>query len=123
MISYEIYKIMHIFGFVLLFMGLSGTLFAFASASTVPPRIKILGFASHGLGLLLVLTGGFGMLARMGIIHSGLPGWIHAKLAIWVALGIAISISKRKGQWAPALVALYAVMVAAAGYLAIFKPF
>lgn len=122
MISFEVYKIMHIFGFVLLFMGLAGTLFAFASASTVPPRIKMIGFASHGLGLLLVLTGGFGMLARMGMVRD-LPNWIFAKLAIWVFLGVAISLSKRKSQWAPGLVALYAVMVAIAAYLAIFKPF
>ncbi|MEZ0392804.1 MAG: hypothetical protein ACAH59_11360 [Pseudobdellovibrionaceae bacterium] len=122
MISYQVYKIMHLFGIALLLLGLGLILGAFATNPAVAKKIRLLGFLSHGLGLLLALTGGFGMAARLGIV-SGLPGWIYGKLAIWLLLGAGISLTKRKPQWAPALLASFAVLVGAATFLAIFKPF
>ncbi len=122
MIDYQIYKMIHLAGLALLMMGLAGVLFAFAMSSSVPPKLKMLGFVSHGLGMFLMLLGGFGMLARLGLVQ-GLPGWIHAKLAIWVVLGGAIALAKRKSSWAPALVPAFMTLVVAAAYLAIYKPF
>lgn len=121
MIPFEIYKILHLFGIALLLLGLGAVLGAFALTPKVATKIKILGFSAHGVGLLLTLTGGFGMAARMGLIN-GLPMWIYAKLAIWAFMAVAISVVKRKAQWSFFLVGLFASLVALATYFAIFKP-
>ena len=121
MIPFEIYKILHLFGIALLLLGLGGILSAFALTPKVSSKIKILGFSAHGLGLLLALTGGFGMAARLGLIN-GLPLWIYAKLGIWAFLAISVSIAKRKAQWSFTLVGLFAGLVALATYFAIYKP-
>ncbi len=120
MISYEIYKITHIVGIVMLFMGLAGILLAFANSKSVSGKVKFVGFFSHGFGLFLVILGGFGMLARLGI-HD-FPGWIYGKIAIWLFFGFAISLSKRKANWALSLVILYAALAGTAAYLALLKP-
>ncbi len=121
MIPFEIYKIMHLFGLALLLLGLGTALSAFALTPKVSAKIKILSFSSHGIGLLLMLTGGFGMAARLGLMN-GLPLWIYAKLGIWAFMAIAISLVKRKAQWSFFLVGLIACMVALATYFAIYKP-
>lgn len=121
MISYQIYKIMHLSGIALILLGLGVILGAFASSPSAAPRLRMTGFVAHGLGLIAVLTGGFGMAARLGIVQ-GLPGWIYAKLAIWVLLGAAISLTKRKTSWGPGLVVLFTFLVGTATALAIYKP-
>jgi hypothetical protein len=121
MIPFEVYKILHLFGIALLLLGLGVVLGAFALTPKVSGKIKIVGFASHGLGLLLILTGGFGMAARMGLVN-GLPLWIYGKLAVWAFMAVAISLVKRKAQSSFVLVGLIASFVAVATWLAIFKP-
>ena len=122
MIPYEIYKMIHLLGIFLLFIGISGLLFANANSPTLKIKLRILALVTHGLGLLLIITGGFGMAARLGLTQ-GLPGWIYAKLGIWLFFGLAFSLSKRKAHWATSLVIAYVTMGSAAAYLAIYKPF
>ena len=120
--SYEIYKIIHLVAIVLLFSGLVGLLTIQMSGGIVAGKVKSMVFISHGVGLLVLLISGFGLIARLGLIN-GLPGWIYAKLALWLVLGAAISLVKRKGGigW-PIFVSLIAVFTIAA-VLAILKPF
>ena len=41
----------------------------------------------HGLGALLILVGGFGMLARLGFLHgANLPAWLWVKVVLWFLL-------------------------------------
>jgi hypothetical protein len=122
MIDYQIYKIIHLTGLALLLMGLSGLLFAFAMSKEIPRKLRSMGFAIHGIGLFLILLGGFGMAARLGIV-SGLPAWIYAKIGIWLLLGGAVALVKRRSQWAGKIVAGITVLVGTAAYLAIYKPF
>ena len=120
--SYEVYKIIHLIAIVLLFSGLVGLLTIQMSGGALTGKAKSLVFASHGVGLLLLLVSGFGLLARLGMI-SGLPGWVFAKLAIWLILGGALALVKRKGiiGW-PIFLSLITIFGVAA-YLAILKPF
>ena len=123
MLSYAVYKLMHVLGLLLTFTGLAGVVFAFALTPTPQPKMRKLAFITHGLGLLLILVSGFGMLARMGLV-GGLPPWIHAKLTIWVLAGLAIAVAKRKSE--KLAVWIYAATVLlgfTAAYIAIFKPF
>lgn len=122
MFSYQFYKVMHIIGIMMLFFGLGGLLLAYASQGQMKAKIKMIGFMAHGLGLLLVLVGGFGMAARLGLV-GGLPPWIHFKLLVWVLLGVAVSLLKRKSQWTSTLFAAILVLGSAAAFVATYKPF
>lgn len=78
---------------------------------------------THGIGLLLSLVGGFGLLARLGIVHGGLPGWVMAKLGIWILFAVLIGVVSRKSSWAKLVWPSIIVLGAAAAYLAGHKPF
>ncbi len=121
MISYEIYKILHLAGIALILLGLGTVLGGYAISKNVPGKLRLTGFLTHGLGMVLALTGGFGMAARLGMA-SGFPQWIYAKIAIWFLLGVGISLAKRKASWALSLILFYTFLVAAAAGLALFKP-
>ncbi len=120
--SYEIYKIIHLVAIVLLFSGLVGLLTIQMSGGALAGKVRSLVFASHGLGLILLLFSGFGLIARLNLISS-MPGWIYAKLLIWVVLGGAISLVKRKGLIGlPIFISLIFIFSVAA-VLAVLKPF
>lgn len=76
---------------------------------------------AHGVGLLLVIVGGFGMLARLNLSWP-YPGWALAKFGIWIVVGGLISLASRKRS---ALVTFYLlpVIVGLAAWIGIFKPF
>jgi hypothetical protein len=86
------------------------------------PFRKALG-AAHGIAALLILTGGFGMLARMGIVQGGLPVWVLLKITIWVALAAAMALPYLSRTWARGLLVAMPVLAALAGATALLKPF
>jgi hypothetical protein len=113
--SLAAYKVIHIFGVLLVFAGLGAML---GEGSR-----RRLASASHGIGLLIVLIAGFGALARLGLSGPGSwPLWIWLKLAIWLLLGAAMTVGKRSPAAARALWWVVPVLGAAAAYLALFKP-
>ena len=120
--SYEFYKILHITGLILTFFGLAGVLFVGMSKGEFKGSVKKWAFITHGTGLLLIFVSGFGLAARLGLVR-GLPNWIYAKLAIWVLLGLAISLVKRKHQIGWPLIILLVGLGTTAATIAITKPF
>lgn len=78
---------------------------------------------THGLGMLISLVGGFGLLARIGILHGMLPGWVLAKLGIWLLFGGFMGALIRKPQWAKVLWPVIIILGGFAAYLAGSKPF
>ena len=121
---YPIYKLVHLLG---IFMVL--TVLAAASMHVLRggrradnPYRKALGTA-HGVGAFLILLGGFGMLARLGIMHGGLPLWAYLKLAIWVALSGAIAVVYRGPGLARTLLLAVPLLALLAGAIALYKPF
>lgn len=120
--SFEFYKIIHITGLICLFFGFGGLLVATYSGIALNGPARMMSFATHGLGLLLLLLGGFGMLAKVGLT-SQMPGWALAKIAIWVFMGAAIALVKRKGTIGWPIAILLIVLGATAAVLAINKPF
>lgn len=120
--SYELYKVFHLFGFACLLMGL-GILTAHFSIGGAGKKgsLRLLGFIAHGVGLSFLIVSGFGLLARLGYLSS-MPNWVMGKLAIWLTLGGAISLTKRKPHWNILLVPAIIVLVTIAIYLAIYKP-
>lgn len=122
--SYVAYKLMHFLGIFMLITTLAATsmhVLRGGSRSDNPYR-RILG-AAHGVAALLILTGGFGMLARMGVMHGALPNWIYVKLGIWVTLAAAMVVPYLGRRYARALLIAVPVLAVAAGAVALYKPF
>ena len=112
--SIETYRIIHIAGMLLVFVGLGGMLLRPADTKS-----KLAGI-SHGIGLLALLVAGFGMLAKGGYEFPW-PTFIFIKLGIWLLLGATPALVKR-GVMAPGLGWLVTVAAGiGAVYMAIMK--
>ena len=123
MISYFAYKVIHLVGVLMVFLALGGV-----ATNSINGNLKNHAWRkpvamTHGLGLLLSLVGGFGLLARLGIVHGGLPGWALSKLGIWIVFATLIAVIPRKPQWAKVLWPIIIILGGLAAYLASSKPF
>jgi hypothetical protein len=73
----------------------------------------------HGISLLLLLLLGFAMLKKPPMDQQ----WWMVKVAIWLFLGVAPVLAKRKILPAPAVLGLCLAGGVAAAYLGLAKPF
>ena len=124
MISLLTYKLVHILGLALVMTALGAMSLHAANGGTRESNgaRKLVG-ALHGIGMFLILLGGFGMLARLGIMHGGsFPGWIWAKLTIWVLAGAAAAIPARRPALARPMLVVVPLLAAIAAYLGLYKP-
>lgn len=117
--SFEFYKILHVVGVMLLFTALGGvTLHALSGGD----KGRKLLAASHGVALLLLLVAGFGMIAKLKLA-APYPGWIWGKLVIWLLLGGAVVLPRKKPELAKPLFLALPLLGGVAAWLAIMKPF
>ena len=124
MFPYELYKVVHIVGIALLLSALGAVaLHALNGGLRRDDRARGLVAALHGVGAVLVLVGGFGMLARLGFRHGAMfPGWLLVKLAIWLLLGAAIALPYRRPTLARPMLVVVPLLAGVAAYMAIYKP-
>lgn len=121
--SHAFYLVMHIAGIFLVLMSLAGIgVHLINGGGPVFPMRKKLA-ALHGTGLLIALVGGFGLLARLGLMSEGLPIWAWSKLFIWLILGAMPALFFRQAKKATLWLILVYVLAVSAGLLAAFKPF
>jgi len=131
MISYGVYRLIHFFGIFLLLTALGGAVMrgmmgtvattALATdAGASDKRMRRLIALSHGVAMLLILIGGFGMLARLDV---GFPGWIAGKLVVWLALGAMLALANRLAPRARMLWFAVPVLAFVAAWIAYTKPF
>ena len=113
--SYQIYKLTHYAGLFLILISLG----AYAFGAAASNKAKAMG---HGIGLVLMLVGGFGMLARLQISWP-FPGWAIGKVLIWLAFGGSIAVFKRRLLPPTIGLGLMLVLGLVAAGLAIYKPF
>ncbi len=115
--SYETYKFLHITGFIAVFMAFGGLIILGSG------RKKLLA-VTHGIGLTVVLIAGFGLMARLGMSTPYTwPGWIYAKMLLWLVAGGLMAFIPRKPALAKPLWFVVIAMGMIAAWLAIFKPF
>lgn len=131
MIPYPFYKLVHLVGIVIVMSALGGaTLLAMVGAYESPlaggrsPRRLLASL--HGLGAFLILLGGFGMLARLGIVQGGMrsfPGWLLVKIVVWAVISAALFVPRRRPTLARAVLYALPLLGGLAAYMAIYKPF
>ena len=121
---YDVYRLTHFLGIFVLLITLALPVLHMLSGGVRAdlPHRRMIALA-HGVASFLVLLGGFGMLARLGIVHSGLPGWILLKLTIWLALSAALALALRTTAGARAVLLGAPLLALLAAGIAIYKPF
>ena len=124
MISYFVYKLLHFLGMFTLVIILAAASMHVLRGGTRLDNPYRKGFAiAHGIASFLVILGGFGMLARLNVMHGALPNWVIAKLVIWALLSGAIAFVYRGPGFARALLFGMPVVVVIAAAIALYKPF
>lgn len=113
MISYPLYKVLHIAGVLFVMIALGGLVAAGRDGDRRRAGL------THGIGLVVILVTGFGLLARL---QAGFPPWVWGKLVIWLLIGGAIAAIRRRPELARLWWITLPLLGAVAGYLAIYKP-
>lgn len=116
--TYQWYKILHIIGFLMVFMALGGMTLRAADRGTASATGRKLGAIGHGLGLVIVLVSGFGMLAKLSL---GFDPWVIGKVVIWLILGGILVLIRRLPQYASLFYLALPVLGGVAAWLALFK--
>lgn len=121
----DFYEVLHIIGIAMLFVAIGGVaVHAANGGNTASSRTRPLVGSLHGLGALLILVGGFGMLARIGFQHGGnFPGWLWVKLIIWLVLSATVLLPYRRPALARPFLVLLPLLAGVAVYMALYKPF
>lgn len=112
MISYSVYKLVHI-------LSIFGLLMMTTAAFYSPERRKLYAIAIGILGFL-VLLGGFGALARLGV---GMTSWVIAKVVIWLIIvgGASVAIKRLPHLRSKILPGVW-ILSTLAAIFAIYKP-
>jgi hypothetical protein len=122
MISILVYKNLHLIGVFMILVALGGVIVQQIHAASREQTWRRPVAITHGIGMVLVLVGGFGMLARLDIFWPW-PGWIIGKIIIWLVLGVLIAVIGRAPTLAKPLWWVTIALAAIAAYLALNKPF
>lgn len=119
--SYETYRFIHLMGMVVLFVSLGGLIALAYSGKTGGLRKALV--AIHGTSMLVMLVAGFGLLAKIGISHGDLPGWVIGKLVLWLVLGGIVVLIRKQPSKGVAWVGVVSLLGFVTVALGVFKPF
>jgi hypothetical protein len=123
MFSRDTYEIAHILGIALLFAAMGGVAVHAANGGTrVNSRTRTVISVVYVLGALLVLTGGFGMMARLKLFGPP-PAWLAIKMGIWLVITALVLLPYRSPSLSKPLFVALPFLAGVAAYCAVFKPF
>lgn len=114
-----VYYSIHIFGVILVFLSY-GMLIARGMLESDNKPLRKFGGIASGIGLFLILLGGFGLLAR--VYNNTWPTFVIIKLVVWVLLGGMIALINRKPKMGKVWYALTLLLGLIAIYSGYFKP-
>jgi len=122
LVSYTTYKTLHLISILVLFMALGGAIFL-SLAGSETRSTRILSMALHGVFALLILVGGFGLMARLGVSHKeGWPLWLKIKLGLWMMISLFVIVPRRLPKINRLIWPLVILLGSAAVWTAIHKP-
>lgn len=110
----QLLKTLHVAGIIMLFTSLGAILAGACDDCRKKAMIM------HGISLLLLLGGGLHMLFAYGLNKGG---WWHAKLVIWLFLGVAPVLAKKNILPRGVVLMLCVLAGIAAAFLGLKKPF
>jgi hypothetical protein len=120
--SYEFYKVLHLLGMFLLFLSLGGiSLFTINGGTKLTNLWRAKVAITHGIATLLVLVGGFGLLATK--YPSPWPMWVYPKILIWLVFAGVLALAYKSQKIAQALWLILPILGLTAAYLAVYQPF
>jgi len=123
MLSETTYRILHIFGILLVFGALGGmNMHALNGGTRESNAARRLVGATLGAGLLIILIAGFGLVAKLGLARGGLPAWVWLKMGIWLALGGLATLPYRRPKLARLTWIGFPLLGALAATLALTRP-
>ena len=111
-----LYKVIHLAGVIGLFTSFGAILASAGSCEKCRKGATMM----HGISLLLLLVAGFGLLTKL--YQNQFHAWVIAKLVIWVLLGVAPVLAKRKLLPNGAILAGVLLLGVAAACLGILRP-
>ena len=119
----DLYEIIHVIGMAMLFVAIGGVAVHAANGGTnTNSATRRLVSIVFGVGSFLILLGGFGMMARLGLVRGMPPAWLIVKMLIWLLLsGIVLLPYRRPALARPFLLAL-PLLAGLAVYMALYKP-
>ncbi|MEO0650645.1 MAG: hypothetical protein AAFZ65_08205 [Planctomycetota bacterium] len=109
----EIYYILHVLSLMLLFAV------NFRAFADPDPRRRKSTLIWSGILSLLVLTGGFGLMARL---QYDWYSWLIVKIGCWLWLSGVVGLAFRRPALAKPLGLLTTIIVGAALYMVYYKP-
>ncbi len=119
--SYEAYKVLHLFGIFLVLVPLGGVAMHVVNGGTKETnKARAMAGMFHGLGLVISFVAGFGLIGKLDI---GMPMWFLAKLVLWLIFGMYTLFLYRKPAHSKLLLILVPFLATLSAYLAVFKPF
>jgi hypothetical protein len=121
---YPVYKLIHFLGLIMVVGALvAAAMHGLRGGTKADDQYRKSTRVVHGIGMFLLVLGGFGLLARIGVMHGGFPMWVNVKLVLWLLFGAAIALPYRgRGPARAVLIALPLIVLAAAAS-ALYKPF
>ena len=112
MFGYDTYKLLHLAGAFAVTMAYGGLgMWAMNEKDDSENRFRKVGMMSHGIGLMAIILGGFGMLSNMYSDSPFSQGWVHMKLGIWILLGGGLTLLKKKPEYAKEILAAAFVLI------------
>lgn len=116
--SYTFYKVLHVTGFVAVFMGLGAMLLQAMEKGSPKFASRKWVMLFHGFGMALVLISGFGLMARLGMANASWPAWIYGKVTIWLVAGGISALILRFAKFSRVLWFVVVALAGTAAFLA-----
>ena len=119
----DLYEIIHIIGIAMLFVAIGSVAIHAANGGTkANTNTRALVSGLFGGGAFLILLGGFGMMARLGLVRGMPPAWLLVKMVLWLVLAGIVLVPYRKPALAKPFALLLPLLAGLAAYMAVYKP-
>ena len=119
----DLYEIIHVIGLAMLFVAIGGVAVHAANGGTkTNSATRRLVSIVFGGGSFLILLGGFGMMARLGLVRGMPPAWLIVKMLIWLLLSGIVLLPYRRPALARPFLLLLPLLAGVAVYMAVYKP-